>query len=479
MDRFILGSHAMIKTHDQFDSYWPFQKALAERIVHFQMPGWLPDFAGGIPFFIWDVNWLFFPVIIHGLFPEPWSVTAITIIQFFLAGFGMHLFLRHFFNMDEYICFFGGLLWALSTFSLTYWRIFDLAALPLLFYCTDRIAFVDDRKLRLLLIGGLLLCTMNLWLIKGALFLAPFHFFFILFVHKSWQERKRAFVVFVLVWGFVALLNLPMIMSLLANASHSSRKLIEWVPQDTSWQVIRDSIIWFFFNPIHQSVIALGFVASLIVFFGFYHFKRWDRLTKKIVFYYIIVLFFAQFIIYSSWFIAFWQSLPVSGFRLYRLIMVAPFVMFMVAMINIDKFLDFLRGSPMKVFLLVVITASIPIATQLTRNAFPSNYLESFVIFSMAAATLAGIFILRKKGAGKKAYIILFIILIFSERLIQINLSRPADVHPPSFTHFYKSELFDRFRPPQKYDYRIAFINQHPVVGLYNDYQVAGGIGQY
>jgi hypothetical protein len=178
LDRFILGAHALIKTHDQFDSYWPFQKALAERIVHFQMPGWLPDFAGGIPFFIWDVNWVFLPMIIHGLFPEPWSITAITIIQFLLAGCGAHLLLRRFFETDESVSFLGGLLWAVSTFNLTYWRIFDLAAIPMIFYCTDRIAFTDDRKTRFLLIGVMLLCAMNLWLIKGAIFLIPFHFFF-------------------------------------------------------------------------------------------------------------------------------------------------------------------------------------------------------------------------------------------------------------------------------------------------------------
>lgn len=479
IDRFLLGAHAMVKTHDQFDSYWPFQKALAERIVHFQMPGWLPDFAGGIPFFIWDVNWLFLPMIIHGLFPDPWSVTIITVIQFLLAGFGMHLFLRHFFHTDEHICLLGGLLWALSIFSLTYWRIFDLAALPLLFYCADRVAFALERKTRMLLIAGLLLCAMNLWLIKGALFLVPFHFFFIIFVHKVWTARRKVFVVFTLVWAFVALLNLPMIVSLLVNASHSSRKLIEWIPQDTSLEGMLNSIVWFFFNPVHQSIITLGFVASLLVFFGLFHFRTWDRLTKRLFYYYIAVLFFAQFIIYSSWFIAFWQTLPISGFRLYRLLIIGPFVMFLIAMANVARFLEFIRGPRWRVFLLVIITATVPIATQFIRNVFPSNYIESFVVLVIAIVTLAALMVMRKKGAGTKAYIILFIILIFSERFMQVNLSRPADYQPPSFTRFYSSELYDQFRPAHRYDYRIAFINWHPVVGLYNGYQVAGGIGQY
>jgi len=479
IDRFILRAYALVKTHDQFDSYWPMQKALAERIIHLQMPGWLPDIAGGIPFFIWDVNWLFLPVLLHGIFPEPWSVTAITVTEFFLAGFGMHIFLKKIFKLEESACFFGGLLWALSTFTLTYWRIFDLAVLPLLLFCIDGTAFSESRKPRLYLVGGLLLCGMNLWLIKGALFLIPFQFFFILTAYSSWKEIKRVTVVFVLFWGFVFLLNLPMVVSLLVNASQSSRKLIEWFPQDTSWEVILNSIFWFFFNPIHQSFITLGFVASLFVFYSIWRFRSWNGLMKKMAFYYILVLFLAHFVFYSSWFIAFWQSLPVSGFRLYRLIMVGPFILFLAAMVKFQDFFDFFVKFYRRSVFLVVLTAAVPIVIQFKRNVFPSNIIESSVIVLMATVTLGGLLILRKKGAEKRAYFILFTLLIIIERFLQVNLTRPLDFHPPSFVHFYQSELFDRFRPAHKYDYRIALINQHPVVGLYNNYQVAGGIGQY
>lgn len=479
LDRFVMGASTVIKTHDQFDSYWPFQLALADRIARIQMPGWLPDFAGGIPFFIWDVNWMFFPVISSALFPDPWNITIITIFQFLLAGFGAYLFLLHFFDADEPVSLLGGLLWAVSTFSLTYWRIFDLAALPMLFYCTDRIAAPSGRKTRLLLIGGLLVCAMNLWFIKGAVFMPLFHFFFILFVPKSWNARKKVFVVYSLVWAFVALLNLPMIVSLLVNATYSSRKLIEWAPQDTSIRDILSSIFWFFFSPVHQSSITLGFTASLMIFFSLLNFRQWSRLTKRLFYYYIATLFFTQFVIYSSWFLSFWTSLPVSGFRLARLVFIGPFVLFIMAMSNMERFLEFLRGPQRKVFLLIFITAAIPVMTQLIRNSFPSNYLEAVVVVFLAVITAISLTVLREKGAGSRAYIILFIVLILSERFVQINLTRVADVRPPSFTHFYKSDLFDRFRPAHKYDYRIAFINWHPVVGLYNRHQVAGGIGQY
>ena len=65
------------------------------------------------------------------------------------------------------------------------------------------------------------------------------------------------------------------------------------------------------------------------------------------------------------------------------------------------------------------------------------------------------------------------------ESIIKINLIRPADVHPPSFAHFFESDLFESVRPEHKYDYRISFINWHPSVGLYNGYQVAGGFANY
>jgi hypothetical protein len=474
-----MGSSAVIKTHDQFESLWPLQLAFADRIAHFQMLGWLPDLAGGMPFFIWDVNWLFFPVISSALFSDPWNITIITILQFLLAGFGAYLFLLHFFDADELLGLIGGLLWSVSTFSLTYWRIFDLAAIPMLFYCTDRIAAPAGRKTRLLLIGGLLICAMNLWFLKGGVYIALFHFFFILAVPLPWIARRKVVLVYSLVWTFVALLNLPMIVSLLTNATYSSRKLIEWAPQDTSFMVILDNLFWFFFNPVHQSIVTLGFTASLIVFFSFLNFRQWSRLTKRLFYYYLGTLFLTQFVIYSSWFLSFWTTLPVSGFRLARLIVIGPFVLFVMAMSNMERFLEFLRGHQRKVFLLIFITAAIPVMTQLIRNSFPSNYLEAAVVLFMAVVTVISLIVLRKKGAGARAYIILFIVMVLSERFVQINLTRVADVHPPSFTHFYQSDLFDRFRPAHKYDYRIAFINWHPVVGLYNGYQVAGGIGNF
>lgn len=479
LDRFILGPHAMIKTHDQFDSYWPFQKVLAERIVNFQMPGWLPDFAGGTPFFMWDVNWMYFPVIIHGLIPEPWSITAITIAQFLIAGLGAHLFFRYFFGTDELTSLLGGLLWAVSTFNLTYWRISDLATIPFMLYCTDRLAFASDRKTRVLMIGGLLLCAMNLWLIKGAIFFVPFHFFFVLFVHRSWIERRRVYFSCGLFWTFVAILNLPMIASLLTNATYSSRKLIQWFPWDRSLLEALDNIFTALLIPIHVSAVNLGFVASLIVFFSLYQFKQSPKLAKNIFYYYIAVVFFAQFIAYSSWFISFWQSLPISGFRLYRILVIGPLVFFIFGVINFNSFIKFLQGSLRQVFLFTIIIAAIFCVYHFERNVFPSNYIELFVVMFFAAATLSALIVLRKKDAGTKAYVILFMVLIFSERFVHANMMRPADVHPPSFTHFYSSDLFDRFRSDNKYDYRIAFINQHPVVGLYNGHQVAGGIGQY
>ncbi|MCM8789798.1 MAG: YfhO family protein [Candidatus Omnitrophica bacterium] len=111
----------------------------------------------------------------------------------------------------------------------------------------------------------------------------------------------------------------------------------------------------------------------------------------------------------------------------------------------------------------------------LQKHPLPSNYLELFVLGVFAIMFIAGVFLLKKFKAKQPAFIYLIITLIFAERLVHINLIRLADSQPPSFRHFFQSELFERFRPINKYDYRIAFINWHPTVGLYNGYQVAGG----
>jgi hypothetical protein len=480
IDRFILGDYAVFKTHDQFDSIWPYQLALAKRVLSLQMPGWFPDLLGGMPFFIWDINWLFAPMILSSPFSGPWNLTAITLIYSVVAGFGTFLFLQYFFKTSRPAGILGGLLFALGTLNLTYWRIFELAPIPMLLFCTDRIVFAQEKKERLLLLLGIVICAASVLIAKGALFVALFQLFLILFFHRQWDKRFKVLISYGLVWVFVAIVNLPVILSLLKNTATSSRSLLEWPILNTSLMGYLENVFRFIMDPFYSSYVLIGFTGTLIVLYSLFNFKRWDRLTIQVFCYYASALFIITFIIYSDWFLSFWNSLPIAGFRLNRLIVVGPFILLVIAAVNLDSFFKFIRGSFFRVFILTLFCVILTTRKYFLAEPNPSNYIDVGIIFLFSGLFLLTVLFIQMKDLKTHTVIVLFILLFFAERVIQVNLIRPMEYHPPSFAHFFQSELFDEFRPPHKYDYRIAFINwPPPTAGVYNGYQVAGGYATY
>jgi hypothetical protein len=473
LDKFILRDYAFFKTHDTFELNWPVQFAFVQRLFSFQMPGWFPDYVGGYPFFNNDINWLFSPMILAGLFRGTWNYTAITVMQFILAGFGAYLFLQYFFRTNKYTSILGGILWALGTFDLAIWKIFDLAVIPLLLYCTNKIAVSQDKKEKILLLFGLLLSATNIQFAKGALFIAFFQLFFIFVSNHEQRKQNKVLITFVLVWIFITIINLPVVLTLIASTAEGSRSLEHWIPEHNP--SIGQSL-WGIINLIiYQSVPYFGYLGILIYFCGFLYFKQWNKLTKNIFYFYVLVVIFMIFIDKAVWFQTLRQSLPLKEFRLIRLVLPGPFIVMLIASVNFENFLQFIQGSFKKLFTFVVLVGSTVALIQFWRNGFPGNYIEVFTFGTSAAIFLTSVFILKKIKAGKSAFIFLIIMLIFSERLVNMNLLRMADSQPPSFKHFFQSNLFDKFRPVHKYGYRIAFINWHPTVGVYNGYQVAGG----
>ncbi len=474
LDRFILRSYALFKVHDTFDLFWPYQVVMAKRILSGQMLGWLPDYVGGLPIFYMDFNWLSPSVILSGVFNGFWGFVAVTMMQFLLAGFGGYLFLKHFFGTDKYASFFGGLLWALGAFTLTYSsRSMDLVAIPLIFYCTDRLAFAEGRKTRLLLLLGLFLSATNVYFAKGAPFIAFFQLLFIFFSNPEWSKRKKVLLTYVMVWISVVIINLPVIVSLLSSMKVGHRSLAHWIPE--GGKSLGQRLYYILINPVAISESVLGFVGSLVLFYGFFSFKKWPKLLRFMLYFYAVGLFYNAFIDQAIWYQTLRSYLPFAEYRLSRFVLPVPFILVMIAGVNFKNFLEFLQVNFKRIFIFATAVFFVLIYFIMDNYYFPLNAnhlvacIFSFVVF------VAGIYLLKKRNA-KQLWIIYFILsLLFAEKFIVINLVRLGAIHPPSFKHFFQSELYDKFRPNNKYDYRISYVNWHPSAGLYNNYQVAGG----
>ena len=84
-DRIFLNKNAIHKTHDGFDSFIPFTNQIIEKLYSMEPPRWNPDYMGGMPYNLMDINWISLPILIGGLMPFPIRIFLIEYIQFIIA----------------------------------------------------------------------------------------------------------------------------------------------------------------------------------------------------------------------------------------------------------------------------------------------------------------------------------------------------------------------------------------------------------
>ncbi|MFA4884198.1 MAG: YfhO family protein [Candidatus Margulisiibacteriota bacterium] len=466
----------LLKLHDQLDSFWPYQVEMARRVLSFHLPLWFPDYLGGLPFLYMDINWLFLPMLVGGLFRDPWAFVAVTMMQFILAGYGGYLFLQYYLKTDDQASFAGGLLWALGTFSLTYWRIFDLATIPLLFYCLERFVFEEQRGRRLLSFLGLLVAAANIYLAKGAPFIAVFQLFFIFFATPDRNRRQKLLVAFSWLWSFVVVMNLPVIISLFSSTSIGSRGLVKWIPDQPIALIER--LKGLFNYTIGASAMNFGVISTFIFLFGLLRFKKWDKLIRALLYFYLVVLFFAFFVDSAAWFQNLRQHLPLKDYRLSRFLLPSPFITLLIIIANFEAFMVLIQEHFRKYSLLIASSVFLLLYYYFNKPGY-DRHIGLFILITFTLLFLVGINLL-KLFRIKRAWLVGFVVLlIFAERLTNVALLRVLD--GPSYKTFFRSPLFEKYRSAHKYDYRIAFINRterlnwHPTVGFYNGYQVAGG----
>ena len=482
IDKVILGKYAIGKEHDTFDSFWPFQQAIANRVFSFKFPGWFPDYLGGLAFNNMDINWASIPVLISGIFPTPYSYLICLSAQFLIAGLGTYFFMKYFFpELKQYICFLAGLIWAMGVISLTYWRVAELATIPLLLFSTDILLKTDAKKSRIWAFLGLLICALNIDLAKGAPFIAFFHLIFIFlanagsYQNKFFPDKKlmRVLLVYTLFWISDLLINSPVIISLLTTNKDGMRSLVNFVPREkSSLRFLFEQTISFLKYPMWYSAATFGTPATVMLFYGLATYRKGYILEKKLFLFLLCVLFYAFFIDSAIWYQNFRQHLPLREFRLSRFMLVGPFVLLVCISCRLDSFLQWLQtGSSKKIFIFLMGLLLFNCSRHL-RDSFPSNYFEMVItVLSMFFFVL----IVFSRNKCPDRILELVVLLLIGERIINANAIRLAASHPPSFMHFFESDDFAKVQTMRRYDYRISFINWPPIVGIWNGHQVTGG----
>ena len=173
--------------NDLLAQFGPWRAFLRDQLSQGHFPLWNPYLLGGQPFFadlqnmlLYPVNWITLP------FSVPYGLGAFFFIHFFLAAWGMHLWLKSW-GLSENACRVGALVYASSNFF--WWEIIHppvLAAfawLPWLFLCLELLArgpkplkaFASGLCFSLLFLCGSLQVTLGA-LYGGALYFS-FRFF--------------------------------------------------------------------------------------------------------------------------------------------------------------------------------------------------------------------------------------------------------------------------------------------------------------
>lgn len=485
IDRFLLGNYAIIKLHDTFEAFWPYQLAMAQRLIAAELPKWNPDLMGGMPFLWMDINWLNLSMWISGLLPGPINYGFVILAQYLIASIGAFLFFQHFYKLEKKVCIFAGIIWGFTFIDMTYWRIADLSSIPLILYLIDRMAFERRQSRLFFLCFSFFICAFNITFAKGALFIMPFHLYFIFITHDDFKNRAKLIIPFALFWSFTFLINLPTFIELKNSISIGSRGAMSWSPSyQTLLQFYKNQLIQFFFSPFDQISINFGIVSTFIFIVGLFNYKKWPKLTKYLFLYFIAISLYTTFIDSADWYMLFRKKYNlVVEFRLSRFLLVTPFIFLNLIVVSIFPFIELLKKKSMlKYFVSIIVVIFFwkcfkhPYPTN-----FPTNQIEA--LFHVMLGTLFLFFIYKfKKNSSLSVKNILTLIIVSSllHTFGLTNIFKILQTNPPSHKRILQSDVFDKFRPTHKYDYRIAFINFHPIVGVYNNYQVAGGyVSQY
>jgi hypothetical protein len=474
----IFWNHSNYKVHDTFDSFWPITKILGNHLIGGDFGGWFPEIFGGLPANWLDINWMSNPVIIAAFFPPPLDIILVKISQFLIAGVGAFYFLRLKFKYTNLELLFLGLLWAIGTFDLTYWRIFDLTVLPGIIWLCHSLPEIKNARTKLFGILLFFLLANNLYFSRGAIFLVPFHFIFSFIFYDGIPKRRHLFLM-IFFWILVLSLNLPLFISLLDSVEHSSRQINNWIPEAASFYDILFKIIRTIFTPFQVTANHFGFFSTLIFLVSLIKFKVWDKISRNLFYFSIAALLFTININDTAWFMELRRTYNlIPELKLNRISMFVPFTLFFLISQNLSIFLEFMLKQNILRKLLLTIGLGLGLFIWMCfKHNFPMNFPSNQVegLFYLLSSVMIFILFTRFYYLEKEKIVLVLFAIGFFEVLTRNAILKQIEVHPGSFKHYFDSSSFSSFKTSKTWEERGISINSPSVALAYNGIQTSGG----
>jgi len=215
-----MGPDRPIRLHDTFDMWVPRFKVISGLIWDAGLPAWNPMMLSGNLALLQHFNPFHFFTLLSGLFPLWLSFSIYQFIVYFIACYGMHLYLSKSLKVSHRASFVGSLLFLTLSLHIGLDHLFNFA-FPLFLFLFQK-AFSEKSEHRWQYFLGLFLLIICSSIPLTVPYFLVFHFALILCEPSS--KRNRFLFGFVCFWGAYALIHAPTIYSLISEAAFSHRE---------------------------------------------------------------------------------------------------------------------------------------------------------------------------------------------------------------------------------------------------------------
>lgn len=262
------GKRALQYVHDVFDTTVPLNAAFAHDLVEGTASLWSTSITSGNPTLIQGVVAPATPDVWAGLFVPPFTAYFIgVVVLVWLAGYGMHRFLRDSVGLPNLASYAGGVMYALSFWHVVYG--FSAPLLPLLLWLTDRLVR-SGSKWHLPAAALVSIAALTLWWGHLQVFplvaVAQLGYLGVLLWGRA--SVGRILLVWLTIWLIAALLYAPVLVTQIVSLPDSHRSVwnLEYLYDGTVLERINDAL--FRYRTLAIGIPIAGFSEGTATYYG-------------------------------------------------------------------------------------------------------------------------------------------------------------------------------------------------------------------
>lgn len=357
---------------DNLRIFYPLRKLTIDQIKNKEWPLWNPyNFSGNTHLGVYHSS-VFHPLgFLFFLLPQIDAWSLIVILQPFLSGIFMYLFLREI-SLSRRSSLFGGVVFAFSGFMIVWWEenfvsSYSALFLPLILYSIEKLFKKINIFNFLLLTFSLTFCLISGWF-QMSFYVFILSLIWIVFRLLKSENRKRKIfyftAAFILSFMISAIHLMPGFESFIYSARGTTdAKFVFDIYLMPLSHLVTFLAPDFFGNPasqnyfgtgnFHEKVLFLGIVPLVFGIYEIFHLKK-TAYSEKFFKYALIITLSLGFALPTSWFFLYYLKIPLVSVLLpSRIFFISTFSLSILAAFGLERYL--LSKNDKKIFLALFI----------------------------------------------------------------------------------------------------------------------------